>query len=213
MGDTQARQIDSQQPMKMAAAEALYNTQDGASFSLLTIGDLTGNPIFQIRIPHLLSLIADNSWNGQVKGIKQLQAADVKKFGPGNYVPILWITYWSFRLMVGLGLLMIALGGVGLWLVRKRRLEKSAWFLRFQPDASRTLPRQQPGLDIHRRGAPALGRVRTPQDKSGGVPRLGRLRRHQSRRFHGDLHVPRGPRNRPDGQGRAQSTSRVVRAR
>ena len=131
MGDTQARQMDAQQPMKMAAAEALYNTSDGASFSLLTIGDLTGNPIFQIRLPHLLSLIADNSWNGQVKGIKQLQAADVKKFGAGNYVPIIWITYWSFRLMVGLGLLLIALGGVGLWLVRKKRLERSAWFLRF----------------------------------------------------------------------------------
>jgi cytochrome d ubiquinol oxidase subunit I len=131
MGDTQARQMDTQQPMKMAAAEALYNTTDGASFSLLTIGDLTGNPLFQIRVPHLLSLIADNSWNGQVKGIKQLQAADVKKFGAGNYIPILWVTYWSFRLMVGLGLLMIALGGVGLWLVRKKRLEKSVWFLRF----------------------------------------------------------------------------------
>jgi len=57
-GDLQARLMDSQQPMKMAAAEALYNTQKGASFSLLTIGNLSGQPIFQIRVPHLLSLIA-----------------------------------------------------------------------------------------------------------------------------------------------------------
>ena len=131
MGDTQARQMDTQQPMKMAAAEAMYNTANGASFSLLTIGDLTGNPLFQIRVPHLLSIIADNSLNGQVKGVKQLQAADVKKYGPGNYIPVLWVTYWTFRLMVGLGLLMIALGALGLWLMRKKRLDRSSWFLRF----------------------------------------------------------------------------------
>jgi cytochrome d ubiquinol oxidase subunit I len=58
-GDIQARLMDTQQPMKMAAAEAVYRTQNGASFSLLTIGDLSGQPVFQIRIPHLLSLIND----------------------------------------------------------------------------------------------------------------------------------------------------------
>jgi cytochrome d ubiquinol oxidase subunit I len=66
LGDTQARQMDAQQPMKMAAAEAVYHTSSGASFSLLTIGDLTGNPVFQIRIPHALSVLATNSWNGKV---------------------------------------------------------------------------------------------------------------------------------------------------
>ena len=45
--------------MKMAAAEAVYRTQNGASFSLLTIGNLSGQRIFQIRISHLLSLIND----------------------------------------------------------------------------------------------------------------------------------------------------------
>jgi cytochrome d ubiquinol oxidase subunit I len=68
-GDIQARLMDTQQPMKMAAAEAAYRTQNGASFSLLTIGNLSGQPIFQIRIPHLLSLIATLSWNGRVTGI------------------------------------------------------------------------------------------------------------------------------------------------
>ena len=50
-GDIQARLMDTQQPMKMAAAEAVYRTQAGASFSLLTIGNLSGQPVFQIRIP------------------------------------------------------------------------------------------------------------------------------------------------------------------
>src|SRR5579875_1848793 len=60
-GDAQARLMDSQQPMKMASAEALYQTRDGASFSLLTIGNLRDRPDVQIRVPHLLSLIADLS--------------------------------------------------------------------------------------------------------------------------------------------------------
>ena len=66
LGDSQAKQMTKQQPMKMAAAEALYNTTTGASFSLLTIGDLSGNAVFQIRLPHLLSVLATNSWNGKV---------------------------------------------------------------------------------------------------------------------------------------------------
>ena len=52
LGDNQAKEMEVQQPMKMAAAEALYNTETSASFSLLTIGNLSGNPIFQIRLPH-----------------------------------------------------------------------------------------------------------------------------------------------------------------
>jgi cytochrome d ubiquinol oxidase subunit I len=129
-GDNQARVMERQQPMKMAAAEAIYNTQDGASFSLLTIGDLSGNPIFQIRLPHLLSVLADNSWNGPVQGINQIQAKDVAKSGPGSYKPILWVTYWTFRIMVGCGIVMLGLMAAGLWLMRRRRLERSAWFLR-----------------------------------------------------------------------------------
>jgi len=131
MGDTQARQMETQQPMKMAAAEALYNTTSGASFSLLTIGDLSGNPIFQIRVPHLLSVLATNSWNGKVKGLNQLQRQAEKLYGKGSYEPILWIEYWTFRIMVGLGFLLLFLGGYGLWLMRKQRLEKSRKFLRF----------------------------------------------------------------------------------
>ena len=102
-GDWQARLMDDQQPMKMAAAEAVYQTRYGASFSLLTIGNLSGQPVFQIRIPHLLSLIATLSWNGKVVGIAQAQHDEVLKHGPGSYVPVLWVTYWSFRLMVGPG--------------------------------------------------------------------------------------------------------------
>lgn len=131
LGDNQAKMEETQQPMKMAAAEALYNTETGASFSLFTLGNLQGNPVFQVRVPHILSVLATNTWNGKVEGINQLQKQAVKQYGAGSYVPMIWILYWSFRIMVGLGILLFLLGGVGLWLVRKRRLEKSPRFLRF----------------------------------------------------------------------------------
>ncbi|MDE3082170.1 MAG: cytochrome ubiquinol oxidase subunit I, partial [Acidobacteriota bacterium] len=131
LGDSQAKQMETQQPMKMAAAEALYMTSSGASFSLLTIGDLAGNPVFQVRVPHILSVLATNTWNGKVEGINNIQAAAAKKYGAGSYIPVIWILYWSFRVMVGLGFLLLALGAVGLWLMKKRRLEKSNLYLRF----------------------------------------------------------------------------------
>lgn len=131
LGDNQAKEMEVQQPMKMAAAEALYNTEHGASFSLLTIGNLKDDPIFQIRVPHILSVLATNSWDGKVQGINQLEKTATKKFGAGSYVPVIWLCYWSFRIMVGLGILLFILGGVGLWLMRKRRLERSPRFLRF----------------------------------------------------------------------------------
>ncbi len=129
-GDLQARLMDSQQPMKMASAEALYQTADGASFSLLTIGNLSGKPVFQIRIPHLLSLIADLSWNGRVRGIDQLQAAESARYGPGSYVPVIWLTYWSFRAMAGAGVLLVLLAGWGIVLARRKRIATSRWFRR-----------------------------------------------------------------------------------
>lgn len=129
-GDLQARLMDTQQPMKMAAAEAVYATSHGASFSLLTIGTLSGKPIFQIRVPHLLSLIATLSWNGEVHGITQIQAQEVARYGPGSYVPVLWATYWSFRLMVGAGLALLAIAVWGSWLAWRDRMPRQRWFPR-----------------------------------------------------------------------------------
>jgi cytochrome d ubiquinol oxidase subunit I len=78
-----------------------------------------------------LSVLATNTWNGNVEGINQLQKEATKKYGAGSYVPVIWVLYWSFRIMVGLGILLFLLGGIGLWLMRRRRLEKSQLFLRF----------------------------------------------------------------------------------
>ena len=131
-GDVQARLMDSQQPMKMAAAEALYNTESPASFSLFTIGSLNGSKeLWSVRVPELLSLIATLNPHGTVQGINNVERAYVRKYGPGDYKPVIPVTYWSFRLMVGMGLLAGLLALAGLWLTRRRRdLPRSGWFYR-----------------------------------------------------------------------------------
>jgi cytochrome bd ubiquinol oxidase subunit I len=133
-GHGQAVLMDTQQPMKMASAEALYNTTKGASFSIFAIGPFTNRPPklnTDIRIPHGLSILGTFSWNGTVQGINQVQAAEVKQFGPGDYKPIVGVTYWSFRLMVGAGVLLILFPLAGIWLARRKgRLERSRWFNR-----------------------------------------------------------------------------------
>jgi cytochrome d ubiquinol oxidase subunit I len=130
-GDIQARLMDSQQPMKMAAAEALYNTAAPASFSLFTIGSLNGGKeLWSVRVPYLLSLIATLDPHGTVQGINNVQRAYVKKYGPGSYKPVIPVTYWSFRFMIGFGGLATLLAAFGLWLTRRRRIPRTRWFYR-----------------------------------------------------------------------------------
>jgi cytochrome bd ubiquinol oxidase subunit I len=131
-GDIQARLMDSQQPMKMAAAEALYNTESPASFSLVTIGSLNGDKeLWSVRVPYLLSLIATLDPHGTVRGINNVERAYVQKYGAGNYRPVIPVTYWTFRLMIGFGMLAGLLSLIGLWFTRRRRdLPRARWFYR-----------------------------------------------------------------------------------
>ncbi len=120
------------QPMKIAAAEAQWSNCQPCSFSLFQIGggknDETPSQI--IEVPHVLSLLATNSWNGSVVGLKQLQAEYVAKYGPGNYVPNVFIQYWSMRVMAYLAALVLMFALWGAWLLHRGRLERSKWFLR-----------------------------------------------------------------------------------
>jgi cytochrome bd ubiquinol oxidase subunit I len=120
------------QPMKIAAAEGQWTTCQPCSFSVFQIGG--GNhdqtPTKIIEIPHLLSVLATGTWNGQVVGLNPLQAQYSQQYGPGNYVPNVFIQYWSMRVMayLGAGTLLLALWGV--WLAWRRRLAGARWFLR-----------------------------------------------------------------------------------
>ncbi|MEY3254223.1 MAG: hypothetical protein RJA01_229 [Actinomycetota bacterium] len=84
-GDITARIMTEQQPMKMAAAEALYDTQANAPFSLLTIGTLDGSKaVFQMGVPSVLSFMSTGDFNGVVEGINDLEAMYDEKYGPGD---------------------------------------------------------------------------------------------------------------------------------
>jgi cytochrome d ubiquinol oxidase subunit I len=131
-GHTQAQHMVRAQPMKMAAAEALWESQDPASFSLITIGnEAERKDVFAIRIPRLLSLLAYNRLEGEVQGIRDLEAEYEATYGPGDYAPPIAISYWSFRIMVGVGLLMVGMAFYALWLVMRGRLDRSNPLLRY----------------------------------------------------------------------------------
>ena len=129
-GDYTARIMTEQQPMKMAAAEALYETTSNAPLSLLTIGTLDGSrPVFQIDIPSVLSFMATGDVNGTVKGIDDLQKEYELTYGPGDYSPNIPLAYWSFRLMIGFGALAFLFAGFSLWQMRKGGVPHGKWFL------------------------------------------------------------------------------------
>jgi cytochrome bd ubiquinol oxidase subunit I len=130
-GDQQAKVMTNQQPMKMAAAEALYSTEQPAAFSLFTIGTLDGSrPVYQLRLPDLLSYLATGSFDGKVEGIDDLQQRYQTTYGPGSYKPVIPVAYWSFRLMIGFGLLAVLVALAGLWATRRGRVPASRWFYR-----------------------------------------------------------------------------------
>src|SRR5690606_15895251 len=93
-GDLQSKVMVEVQPMKMAAAEALYETERPASFSILTIGTLDGqHEVFAIKIPYLLSFLSTGDPQGEVQGIRELQRAYEETYGPGSYAPYVPTTY------------------------------------------------------------------------------------------------------------------------
>src|SRR5690606_27246238 len=134
-GDWQAKLMYDQQPMKMSSAEALCVGENGASFSVLTIGDLSSNECGDtstiIAIPGLTSFLAKGDFDAYVPGVNELQERAEELYGEGvDYRPDLFVTYWSFRLMIGLGLGSAALAAAALWYLRRGRVTDKGWFAR-----------------------------------------------------------------------------------
>ncbi len=124
--------MSEQQPMKMAAADAVFETKDGAGLSLFATGDFKSNPEGlnrNIEIPNLLSFISTGYPRGEIQGVNNLNAEYQAKYGPGEYAPIIAIAYWSWRVMLGIGMLAAVLGLAGWWLARKGRIESSKRYL------------------------------------------------------------------------------------
>lgn len=122
------------QPMKVAAMEANWNTCQPCSFSLAQWGGYnTDEPATKIiEIPHLLSLLATGTWDGQVLGMNQVNAQYQQQFpqnGNMSYVPNVFIQYWAMRVMAYLAGLVALLGLWGVFLLWRRRLDTSRVFL------------------------------------------------------------------------------------
>ena len=136
-GDIQGKIMTEVQPMKMAAAEALYESSDGnAPFSLLTVGSLDGSEErFALTVPGVLSFLATGKFDGSVQGINELKAEYAQKYGTGSpltadatYTPNIPLSYWSFRLMIGVGVLAALIALLALWTTRGERVPRARWW-------------------------------------------------------------------------------------
>ncbi|WP_433228083.1 cytochrome ubiquinol oxidase subunit I [Actinomadura formosensis] len=131
VGHFQAQILVEHQPMKMAAAEALYETQAPAPLSLLAIGPWEKHPKrtnVDIVLPHGLSVLSTNDWNGEIRGINDIQREYQRRYGPGDYTPIIGSIYWSWRVMITIGFLGVLYGAFWLWFIRRRGWRRSRWF-------------------------------------------------------------------------------------
>ncbi|CAM5456509.1 Cytochrome bd-II oxidase subunit 1 OS=Tsukamurella paurometabola OX=2061 GN=appC PE=3 SV=1 [Tsukamurella paurometabola] len=107
-------------------------TETGASFSLLTIGTHNDCESVQhvLSVPYLTSFLANGDPNSTLKGVTELQAEAVEKFGPGDYRPNLFVSYWAFRAMMGWSVGSGVLALAGLWVTRRKRIPDQKWFSR-----------------------------------------------------------------------------------
>ncbi|WP_436498345.1 cytochrome ubiquinol oxidase subunit I [Actinokineospora sp. HUAS TT18] len=144
-GDLQAKLMFDQQPMKMAAAEALCRTEEPAGFSVFAVGDVSGADcasVKSVNVPGLLSFLAEGDFDAKVTGVDELVAQYQQRYGtnypddpalgelagqPIDYVPNLPVTYWSFRLMIGFGVLAAAVAAWALWTTRRGRESVGRW--------------------------------------------------------------------------------------
>ena len=109
------------QPAKFAAIEARWHTQQPASEVLIAIPDESAQRnLFALEVPRLGSFIASGTWDSREIGLDT--------FPPEDRPPV-FVPFWTFRLMVGMGLIMLAVSWFGTWLRFRGRLETTRWYL------------------------------------------------------------------------------------
>lgn len=143
-GDVQAKLMFEQQPMKMAAAEGIMESEEAAGFSLLALGNLAGDDPASVKhilsIPGFTSYLAEGDFDAKITGLNELQrqyagegteeavvpAVEGYEVG-GDTRPNLAVTYWSFRFMIGLAAFSAALALTVLWFTRKGGVVTQPW--------------------------------------------------------------------------------------
>lgn len=131
MGDAQGKYLVKNLPMKMAAAEALWGSKDPAPLAIVAIIDEKDKKnSFEISVPKLLSFMSFSRFSGKVEGLNDIEAQYVKKYGQGDYIPPVTISFYSFRLMVGAGSAMLIISSAGLYFYRKRKIYEKTKLLK-----------------------------------------------------------------------------------
>jgi len=127
-GHTMGQYMKEVQPMKLAALEAIWETEQPAAFSLLTIGDMSGKKeVWSIHIPYAMSFLACNNFTCEVQGVNDLQEEAVAKYGPGDYIPLMVVTYWTFRIMMAFGFVMMAIAAFLVFKINKDDFVDAKW--------------------------------------------------------------------------------------
>ncbi|ULE32625.1 cytochrome ubiquinol oxidase subunit I [Mycobacterium sp. IDR2000157661] len=124
-GDVQGKLMFVQQPMKMASAESLCHSETDPDFSILTVGTQNNcdSVTHVLEVPYVLPYLAEGEFSGvTLEGVEDLQKQHEERFGPGDYRPNLFVTYWAFRAMIGLLLVPVAFALMALWLTRRGRI-------------------------------------------------------------------------------------------
>lgn len=131
VGDAQGKYLVVHQPMKMAAAEALWESKDSAPLSMFAIIDEENKTnTVDLGIPNMLSFLSYGNFTQRVEGINELQDQFEKEFGPGDYTPPVAVSYISFRAMVFAGgIMLVVIGFAGFIIFRKKKVEQT-WLLK-----------------------------------------------------------------------------------
>lgn len=130
-GHMQAQHVAKAQPMKLAVMESLWETANPAPYLLFaSINQDKQQNSLEISVPGALSLLVYGSLDGEIKGIKELQAQYAQQYGPGNYIPDIFPVFWSYRIMIGAGMWLLALTAFAFFQLRRNRLEQTPWLLR-----------------------------------------------------------------------------------
>lgn len=131
IGHAQGQFLAKSQPLKVAAMEGHWETEQPASFSVIAIVDQDNQEnSWEIKVPKFLSLMLFNDLTSEFKGLIDLQAEEVAKYGQGDYIPPVVISYWSSRTMIGIGLLLVLIAGLAVLWSQRGAIEDKSWFLK-----------------------------------------------------------------------------------
>jgi len=131
IGHAQGQFLARSQPLKVAAMEGHWESETPASFSVIAVIDQKNQRnTFDVKIPKALSFLLFNDFKTGFPGLVDLQEEERDKYGPGDYIPPVTLSYWSSRTMIGIGLLMILVSGLAVWWSWRDKIMDRKWFLR-----------------------------------------------------------------------------------